>query len=164
MGNADGSLDYLVESRYSLAQLLLGLGIVVWGVLRLGPIVWIAGLLIGAGGLAKLLARHVGVSKRTFTALNVGPVLLLAGYFAVVATVAGSWGFAIVAVTVGGMVTAVLLSDRDAALPEGIGVVGFGAVAVYFAAAGDLLVAAVGVLFVALNGKGLLEGGRTETS
>lgn len=164
MGNADGSLDYLVESRYSLAQLLLGLGIVVWGVLRLGPIVWIAGLLIGAGGLAKLLARHVGVSKRTFTALNVGPVLLLAGYFAVVAAVAGSWGFAIVAVTVGGMVTAVLLSDRDAALPEGIGVVGFGAVAVYFAAAGDLLVAAVGVLFVALNGKGLLEGGRTETS
>lgn len=164
MGNADGSLDYLVESRYSLAQLLLGLGIVVWGVLRLGPIVWIAGLLIGAGGLAKLLARHVGVSNRTFTALNVGPVLLLAGYFAVVAAVAGSWGFAIVAVTVGGMVTAVLLSDRDAALPEGIGVVGFGAVAVYFAAAGDLLVAAVGVLFVALNGKGLLEGGRTETS
>ena len=164
MGNADDSLDYLAESRYSLAQLLLGLGIVVWGVLRLGPIVWIAGLLIGAGGLAKLLARHVGVSKRTFTALNVGPVLLLAGYFAVVAAVAGSWGFAIVAVTVGGMVTAVLLSDRDAALPEGIGVVGFGAVAVYFAAAGDLLVAAVGVLFVALNGKGLLEGGRTETS
>ena len=163
MGQSDDLASRLTESRYSLAQLLLGSAGVLYGLFASLTLVVIAGLILGIGGIAKLLARRAGVSQRTFTVLNVGPILLLAGYFAVAAAVAGSWGFAIIAVTVGSGAAAVLLPNSDAALHESIGVVGFGAFALYFAVAGDLLAAAVGLLFVTLNGKNLLERRRAET-
>ena len=143
--------------RYSVAQLLLGIGIVLWGVLRLGPAVWFAGLILSVGGLAKLLARRLGVSKRTFAVLNVGPLFLLGCYLAVLAAAAGSWGFSILAVTVSGMAAALLLPSRGEIAHLSIGEVGFGAFALYSAVAGDLLVAALGVLFVALNARSLRE-------
>jgi len=143
--------------RYSVAQLLLGTGIVLWGVFRLGPTVWIAGLIIGAGGLAKLLARRLGVLKRTFTVLNVGPLFLLGCYFAVVAAVAGSWGLSILAVTVSGMAAALLLPSHGEIVHLSIAVIGFGSGTLYYAMAGDLIVAAVALFFVGLNARSLWE-------
>ncbi|AEN06350.1 hypothetical protein [Halolamina sp.] len=166
MDNSKEPLDRWREQRYSVTQLLLGTGVALWGALRLGPVVWVAGGIIAAGGLAKLIAPRFGASKRTFTALNVGPVLLLAGYFAVIAAVTGSWGLSILAVTVGGMAVAVLLQNNGGGetLHESIGVVGFGTFALTSAIAGDMVVAAVGLLFVGLNGKNLLERRRAGKS
>lgn len=162
MGDTDERSARLPTQRYSFAQLLLGTAGVLYGLFASLTLAVIAGLVLGTGGLAKLIAHRVGVSKRTFTALNVGPILLLAGYLAVVAAGAGNWGFAILALTIGGGATAVLLPSHGEGFPEAIGVVGFGALTGYYAVAGDLLVATVGALFVALNAKGLLDRRRAD--